>query len=68
MRKVYHSEKSPVGLMGAVIFSVGLTAALFGILPFAHQIVKPERSLELRKTTAIEQTPEVEEPGRPSGI
>jgi len=51
--------------MVAVIFSVGVTAALFAILPFAHQIVKPERSLELRKTTAIEQTPEVEEPEAP---
>src|SRR5262245_38356788 len=65
MRKVYHNEKSPVGVIAAVIFSVGITAALFGILPFAHQIAKPQRSLELRKTTAIEQTPEVEQPEAP---
>ena len=58
MRKVYHSQKSPVGLMVAVIFSVGVTAAIFAIMTFAHQIVKPERSLELRKKTVIEQTPE----------
>jgi len=65
MRKVYHNEKSSVGVIAAVIFSVGITAALFGILPFAHQIARPERSLELRKTTAIEQTPEVEQPEAP---
>lgn len=65
MRKVYHTEKSSVGLMAAIIFSVGITAALFGILPFAHQIANPERSLELRKTTAVEQTPEVEETEAP---
>ena len=68
MRKVYHIEKSSLGLMVAVIFSVGVTAALFGILPFAHQIARPERSLELRKTTAIEQTPEVEETEAPPPV
>jgi periplasmic protein TonB len=68
MRKVYHNEKSPVGVIAAVIFSVGITAALFGVLPFAHQIARPERSLELRKTTAIEQTPEVEEPEAPPPV
>jgi periplasmic protein TonB len=68
MRKVYHSEKSSVGLMTAVIFSVGLTGCLFGIIPFAHQIAKPERSLELRKTSAIEQPPEVEEQAPPPQV
>jgi protein TonB len=68
MRKVYHSEKSSVGLMTAVIFSVGLTGCLFGIIPFAHQIARPERSLELRKTSAVEQTPEVEEQAPPPQV
>ncbi|MCI0746667.1 MAG: TonB family protein [Verrucomicrobia subdivision 3 bacterium] len=68
MRKVYHAEKSSVGAIAAVIFSVGITASLFGILPFAHQIAKPERSLELRKTTAIEQAPEVEEQAPPPQV
>ena len=68
MRKVYHSDKSSVGLMTAVIFSVGLTGCLFGIIPFAHQIAKPERSLELRKTSAIEQAPEVEEQAPPPQV
>ena len=68
MRKVYHTEKSSVGLMTAVIFSVGLTGCLFGIIPFAHQIAKPERSLELRNTSAIEQAPEVEEQAPPPQV
>lgn len=68
MRKVYHAEKSSVGLMAAVIFSIGITGSLFGILPFAHQIAKPERSLELRKTTAIEQAPEAEELDAPPPV
>jgi periplasmic protein TonB len=68
MRKVYHAEKSSIGLVASVIFSVGITASLFGILPFAHQIARPERSLELRKTTAIEQAPEVKEIEAPPPI
>jgi protein TonB len=68
MRKVYHAEKSSVGMMAAVIFSIGITGVLFGILPFAHQIAKPERSLELRKTTAIEQAPEVEDQAPPPQV
>jgi periplasmic protein TonB len=68
MRKVYHNEKSSLGVVTAIIFSVGITASLFGILPFAHQIARPERSLELRKTTAIDQTPETKEEEAPPQI
>lgn len=57
MRKVYQNEKSSVGLMMSVLFSVGITATLFALLPFAHRIAKPERSLELRKTSAADITP-----------
>jgi protein TonB len=57
MRKVYHAESSSVGWAASVGISVGLTAILFGILPFAHRIAKPERSLELRKTSAADLTP-----------
>jgi protein TonB len=45
--------------------SAGLTAILFGIIPFAHQIAKPERSLELRKTSAADLPPPVEEETTP---
>jgi protein TonB len=45
----------------AVIFGVGFTAVLFGFIPFAHRIAKPERSLELRTTSAVELPPPVEE-------
>ena len=57
MRKVYHTESSSVGLAVSVGISVGLTAILFAALPFAHRIAKPERSLELRKTSAADLTP-----------
>ncbi|MBI2947630.1 MAG: energy transducer TonB [Verrucomicrobia bacterium] len=65
MRKVYHAESSSVGWAVSVIISAGLTAILFGILPFAHRIAKPERSLELRKTSATDLTPPVEEDTTP---
>jgi protein TonB len=65
MRKVYHSEKSSVSLALSVFFSVGLTAFLFGTLPFAHRIAAPERSLELRKTAAADLPPPVEEQETP---
>jgi len=61
MRKVYQNEKSSVGLALSIFFSVGLTAVLFGTLPFAHRIARPERSLELRKTSAADLPPPVQE-------
>ncbi len=57
MRKVYQAEGSSVGLAVAICASVGLTATLFAVLPFAHRIAKPERTLELRKTSAAELPP-----------
>jgi periplasmic protein TonB len=54
MRKVYHHEKSGTGLALAVFFAVGFTALLFGFIPFAHRINKPQRTLELVKTGAVE--------------
>lgn len=61
MRKVYQNESQFVRLPVAVIFGVGFTAVLFGFIPFAHRIAKPERSLELRTTSAVEAPPPVEE-------
>ncbi|MCI0536786.1 MAG: energy transducer TonB, partial [Verrucomicrobiales bacterium] len=65
MRKVYHAEPSSLHVAVSVAFSVGLTAILFGIIPFAHRIAKPERSLELRKTGAADLPPPVEEETTP---
>jgi protein TonB len=65
MRKVYHSERSSVGLAVSVALSVGVTAILFGALPFAHRIAKPERTLELRKTSAADLPPPVEQEAPP---
>lgn len=65
MRKVYHVEKSSLGLPVAVCSSVGLTVILFAILPIAHRIAKPERSLELRKAAAADLPPPVEEQEAP---
>lgn len=61
MRKVYQNESKIARLPVAVIFGVGFTAVLFGFIPFAHRIAKPERSLELRSTSAVELPPPVEE-------
>ncbi len=61
MRKVYQNESKIARLPVAIIFGVGFTAVLFGFIPFAHRIAKPERSLELRSTSAVELPPPVEE-------
>ena len=61
MRKVYQNESQFARLPVAVIFGVGFTAVLFGFIPFAHRIAKPERSLELRTTSAVEAPPPVDE-------
>jgi protein TonB len=66
MRKVLHQEKSGAGLALAVLFAVGFTALLFGFIPFAHRINKPERTLELVKTSAIEMPQEQEEETPPT--
>lgn len=67
MRKVYHHDKSGAGLALAVFFSVGFTAMLFGFIPFAHRINKPERTLELVKTSTADLPPpqEAEPPPPP---
>jgi len=65
MRKVYHNESSSVGLVTSLAISAGLTVALFGFLPFAHRVAKPERMLELRKAGAADLTPPVEEEAEP---
>lgn len=61
MRKVYQNEKSAAGFAVAVICSVGFTALLFGAIPFAHRINKPDRTLELRKTSAADLPPPTED-------
>jgi periplasmic protein TonB len=61
MRKVYQNESNFAGLPVAILFGVGFTAVLFGFIPFAHRIAKPERALELRKTSAVDLPPPVEE-------
>jgi protein TonB len=56
MRKVYHNERSV-----AAVFSACFTALLFGILPFAHQVAKPDKTLELRKASVADVPPPEEE-------
>lgn len=65
MRKVYHNENGGAGLALAVVLSAGLTALLFGFIPFAHRVNKPQRTLELVRTTAVELPPPEEEESRP---
>lgn len=61
MRKVYQNENHLARLPAAIIFGVGFTAVLFGFIPFAHRVAKPERTLELVKTSAVEAEEVVEE-------
>lgn len=61
MRKVYQNEKSVAGFAIAATFSVGFTALLFGFIPFAHRVNKPEKTLELRKTSAADLPPPADE-------
>lgn len=61
MRKVYQPEKNGASLALAVIAGVGFTAMLFGFIPFAHRINKPETTLELVKTSAVDLPPPVED-------
>ncbi len=65
MRKVYQPEKNVAGLALAVIAGVGFTALLFGIIPFAHRINKPETTLELVKTSSVDLPPPVEDATQP---
>lgn len=68
MRKVYQTESRFSGLPAAVIFGVGFTAILFGFIPFAHRIVKPDRGLELVPTSAVNAPPPAEEEMAPPPI
>jgi periplasmic protein TonB len=61
MRKVYQHEKSRAGLALAVFFAVGFAASLFAFIPFAHRVNKPQRTLELVKTSATDLPPPAEE-------
>ena len=61
MRKVYQNKSDFAGLPVAIIFGVGFTAVLFGFIPFAHRIAKPQRALELRKIASADLPPPVEE-------
>jgi periplasmic protein TonB len=65
MRKVYHNERSFTGLMVALLLGVGVTAVLFGILPFSHIIAKPKAALEIRKASAVDVPPPVEQEAQP---
>ena len=68
MRKVYQNEKNLLGLPVAIFVSVGFTALLFGFIPFAHRINKPERTLELRKTSTADLPPPAEDAPPPPQI
>lgn len=61
MRKVYEHEKNGLGLALAIFVSVGFTALLFCFIPFAHRLNKPDKTLELVKTSTIELPPKVED-------
>lgn len=68
MRKVYQQQKGIGSLVMAISFSVVVTSGLFAFLPFAHQVAKPQRSLELRKVTAADLPPPVEDTPPPPTV
>jgi len=68
MRKVYQNEKNALALPIAIFFSVGFTALLFGFIPFAHRVNRPQNVLELRTTRAVDLPPPLEETSTPPPI
>lgn len=65
MRKVYHQQSHAGTLAAAVGIGAGLTAVLFGVLPFSHMVNKSSQTLELRKTSAVDLPPPVEDQAPP---
>lgn len=66
MRKVYQNDTRLAGLPASMAFSVLFTALLFGFIPFAHRINKPERTLVLTSTRAVDlPPPDQEKPPTP---
>ncbi len=61
MRKVYQNDGASYRLPVATIFGVGITAILFGVLPFSHIVNKPTQTLELRKANAVDLPPPPED-------
>lgn len=57
MRRVYHNESHTVALLVAISCGIAFTGILFVVIPFAHQIAKPERTLELRKGGVVDLPP-----------
>jgi protein TonB len=68
MRKVYQHQSGLGTLMLALGFSALATIGLFGFLPFAHQVAKPDRSLELRKISAADLPPPVQDETPPPPV
>jgi protein TonB len=62
MRKVYQpTGGGGTNLALSVLAAVGITGVLFGLIPFSHVVAKPSRTLELRKTSALDLPPPQEE-------
>lgn len=64
MRKVYQEKRNRYGLTLAVSIAAGITALMFCVLPFTHILNRPNRTLELRKTSATD-LPQKEEDKTP---
>jgi len=65
MRKVYHNESNPLSVAMAILVSVGFTALLFGFIPFAHRVNRPQEVLELVSANAVELPPPAEDVAPP---
>jgi protein TonB len=62
MRKVYQPRTNLLALPIAVAAAAVVTVGLFCIIPFSHLVNKPTRTLELRKTSALDLPPPADDP------
>ena len=65
MRKVYQAKSDFLGLPVALGAGACATAIIFCIIPFSHIVNKPSRILELRKSSAVDLPPPVEDKAPP---
>ena len=59
------ADRSSTGWAVSISCAAALTSLLFAVLPFAHHVVKPDRTLELRKASVANLPPPIDEKTAP---